>query len=81
MNRIEAAILGVLGLGLVIVLAFMLAPTGKSPATFTQADYQQAKAAENPNDPCATPPGYTDASWREHMGHHPDQYKQCLSTP
>ena len=29
-------------------------------------------------DKCATPPGYTDEQWREHMGHHPDRYKECL---
>lgn len=31
------------------------------------------------SDKCATPPGYTDEQWREHMGHHPDQYKECLN--
>jgi hypothetical protein len=30
------------------------------------------------NDKCQTPPGYTQESWREHMGHHPDIYKECL---
>ena len=39
--------------------------------------YNRAVSSELP-DKCATPPGYTDASWREHMGHHPDQYAECL---
>lgn len=30
------------------------------------------------DDICKTPPGYTDQQWREHMGHHPDRYAQCL---
>jgi hypothetical protein len=64
---------------LVIVLAvagfayFSLAPRGH-----TAANYQAAIVAENPADKCATPAGYTDEQWREHMGHHSDQYKECL---
>jgi len=42
------------------------------------SDYQKAIAAQNPSNICATPAGYTDEQWREHMGHHPDQYAQCL---
>lgn len=30
------------------------------------------------DDICATPPGYTDQQWIEHMGHHPDRYAKCL---
>lgn len=41
-------------------------------------NYSQAKQAEDPANPCVPPAGYTEATWREHMGHHPDQYKQCL---
>lgn len=42
-------------------------------------NYEEAKQAQDPSDPCKAPPGYTEESWREHMGHHPDEYKQCLS--
>ena len=44
----------------------------------TAENFASAKAVENPEDKCATPPGYTDEQWREHMGHHPDQYAECL---
>lgn len=40
--------------------------------------YQQAIAAQDPNNVCATPAGYTDAEWKTHMSHHPDMYTQCL---
>lgn len=30
-------------------------------------------------DICKPAPGYTEESWREHMGHHPDIYKDCLT--
>ncbi len=40
--------------------------------------YQQALAAQNPSNICATPAGYTDAQWKTHMSHHPDMYAQCL---
>lgn len=41
-------------------------------------NYQSAIASENPLDKCKTPQGYTDQEWREHMGHHPDKYRECL---
>ena len=28
---------------------------------------------------CKPAPGYTEESWREHMSHHPDIYKECLT--
>lgn len=31
------------------------------------------------NDKCTPAPGYTEESWREHMSHHPDIYKECLN--
>ncbi len=43
----------------------------------TPANAARAFAAELP-DKCATPPGYTDADWRTHLGHHPEQYAECL---
>ena len=27
---------------------------------------------------CSPAPGYTEESWREHMNHHPNLYKECL---
>ncbi len=27
---------------------------------------------------CAAPAGYTQEQWTEHMGHHPEQYAECL---
>ncbi|MBI2128897.1 hypothetical protein HYU07_01525 [Candidatus Woesearchaeota archaeon] len=42
------------------------------------ANYNKAIQSQNKEDICATPEGYTDQEWREHMGHHPDQYKKCL---
>lgn len=40
--------------------------------------YSKAVEAET-EDPCTPPEGYTDDAWRQHMGHHPDEYKDCLS--
>ncbi len=44
----------------------------------SQERYEAAIESENATDPCVAPEGYTDEAWREHMGHHPDQYKECL---
>ncbi len=30
-------------------------------------------------DKCQAPKGYSDQEWKEHMGHHPDIYKECLT--
>lgn len=43
----------------------------------TTEKYQKALSAET-SDICATPEGYTDEQWREHIGHHPDRYRECL---
>ena len=59
----------------------LLAPQQPAPAQTiqnTQQNYQAALASELP-DKCKAPPGYTDESWREHMGHHPDRYAECLN--
>jgi len=29
-------------------------------------------------DKCKPAAGYTEESWREHMGHHPNIYQECL---
>jgi hypothetical protein len=29
-------------------------------------------------DKCIPGPGYTEESWREHMGHHPSMYEECF---
>ena len=39
--------------------------------------YNRAISSELP-DKCATPEGYTDQQWRDHMCHHPDRYAECL---
>ena len=28
---------------------------------------------------CKPATGYTEESWREHMGHHPNIYRECLT--
>ncbi|MBI5621346.1 rhodanese-like domain-containing protein [Candidatus Falkowbacteria bacterium] len=43
------------------------------------AQSETTTAAELP-DKCATPPDYTLAEWQDHMSHHPDQYRECLTS-
>ncbi len=78
MRRFEIIILSLAGVVTLFVLTFSLVPTARSRYARTPENYARAKAAEVENDPCATPPGYTDAEWQEHLGHHPDQYSDCL---
>ncbi len=44
----------------------------------SQENFSKAVALENSLDKCKTPEGYTDEQWKEHMGHHPDRYAECL---
>jgi hypothetical protein len=34
---------------------------------------------DNEEDKCKVQSGYTEKSWKEHLSHHPDIYKECLS--
>ena len=36
-------------------------------------------AGNNVADKCKPAPGYTEESWREHMSHHPNIYRECLN--
>ena len=68
------SILYVVIIGLVIVSIFLGYQWYQK---YYGVSYSKAMSSELDNK-CATPSGYTDEAWREHMGHHPDQYKECL---
>ncbi len=57
---------------------FIKGDAAPSPVQNTPENFNAFKGAENPEDKCATPEGYTEEEWREHLGHHPDQYAECL---
>jgi len=61
---------------LIIALAFGMWAV-LNPAN-NQDDYQKAISAENPENICIAPSGYTQEQWEEHMGHHPERYEECL---
>lgn len=68
------AILGLVILGLLIMTFF----PGRIYAVSDSLGLRDGNSVE---DKCNPPAGssYTEESWREHMGHHPDIYKECLS--
>lgn len=51
---------------------------GEEAQVYSPEAYEKAKVSEDKNNPCAVPEGYTEETWREHMGHHPEQYEECL---
>lgn len=51
--------------------------SGSVALASTPQNFQKFVSAELP-DKCKTPPGYSDADWKEHLGHHPDRYAECL---
>jgi len=72
-----ALIVAAAGLLLWAVIGFTQGSV-RASGTGSPEDYARMVADELP-DKCATPEGYTDAEWQEHMGHHPDQYAECFS--
>ncbi len=58
----------VLAVAILLLLAFF-------PGVI-QAFKDSGKSA---GDKCKPAPGYTEQEWIEHMGHHPDIYKECLN--
>ena len=60
-------IAGILVLGLVLLTIF---------PGIIQAWQDSGKSA---SDKCKPAPGYTEESWREHMSHHPNIYRECLT--
>jgi len=66
-NIILYMIAGLLVLGLLIMTFF--------PGTI-QAWKDSGKSIE---DKCKPASGYTEESWRKHMNHHPNIYRECLT--
>ena len=60
-------LIGLLLIGLLILTFF---------PGIIQAWKDSGKSVE---DKCSPGPGYTQESWREHMSHHPNIYRECLT--
>ena len=59
-------IIGILILGLLLLTFF--------PGII----YAIKDSGSSGTDKCTPEPGYTEQEWIEHMGHHPELYKECL---
>jgi hypothetical protein len=92
-NKNKALIIGVVVLSMLLLywsvnasnksgIPVVLEPPEKEAITsiteHSEDSFKKAQEAESIEDPCAAPEGYTEESWREHMGHHPANYKDCL---
>ena len=66
---------------IVIIIAVIVAVAAVAFAiyeTFYSSNSYNRAISSELSDKCATPPGYTDQAWSEHMSHHPDRYAECL---
>ena len=63
---------GVAIIAIIVIGAFALVNIKKTTTA------NQFFSAEDKLDKCKTPAGYTEQEWKEHMGHHPNIYKDCL---
>jgi cell division protein FtsN len=62
----------------VVLIVLVFSVTSMYKKDYTEEEYNQFVSAEQ-QDKCATPSGYTDEEWKQHMSHHPDRYKECLT--
>ncbi|MBI4450795.1 hypothetical protein HY642_02360 [Candidatus Woesearchaeota archaeon] len=63
-------------LGLALISLVLIAGCQTQAAPDESAEGGNGAAADA--SPCDPPAGTSAEDWREHMGHHPDQYKGCL---
>ncbi len=75
-NVLIALFMGAILIGVMVLYFSVTSPSGKLENT--PQNFAQLVANENPEDTCAVPPGTDPAQWKEHLGHHPDRYAQCL---
>ena len=75
MKKFENVILYLLLTLILIALIYSLSTLFNKG--YSQKEYDKFVSAEGSNK-CETPSGYTDQEWKEHMSHHPQQYKECL---
>ena len=68
MDKLMIYLIIIVVIGLIVIIAWQITSLN---------NYKKAINSEGTNK-CKTPAGYTDAQWREHMGHHPDRYAECL---
>ncbi len=80
MNLNDLLIFGLLGLVLLAGVFLLLQPPASAPQQEVSPGFmqlaQQAGSGEIP-DKCKAPPGTDPVKWKEHLGHHPDQYGDC----
>ena len=75
MKREEIIVYGIL---IIVIIALVFTISTFFSKGYSQKEYNKFVSAEGSNK-CETPSGYTDQEWREHMSHHPEQYKECLN--
>ena len=66
------------GLLIIIIIGVIFSISTFLSKGYSQKEYDQFVSAEGSNK-CETPSGYTNQEWKEHMSHHPDKYKECLT--
>ncbi len=77
----DETILIALFVGVIVIGAMVLyfsATNQPAKLENTPSNFAQLASKENPEDICAVPAGTDPQQWKEHMGHHPDKYAQCL---
>lgn len=78
MDKLLLGIGALVLVGVLLIGLSMMRVVAPLPLEKNAQNFQQFKAAENPDDKCAVPPGQDPVKWREHLSHHPDLYADCF---
>ena len=63
----------------VVSLVIITISTAFAQYSFHDSDKEDNQKATVEYEKCKPAAGYTEEKWIEHMGHHPEQYKECLN--
>jgi len=77
-NKLIIGILILAGVGTIAWSVSRIISKDNPTNAISQERYEQSIGDELSNK-CQTPEGYTDASWQEHMSHHPERYRECFT--
>ena len=78
MDKLFMGITALVLIGVLLVGMSMMRVLTPSSLEKNTQNFQAFNAKADPDDKCAVPPGQDPVAWREHLGHHPDLYADCL---
>lgn len=77
-NNLRVVLYVVIGLAILALLVFTFFPNMIYAFRDSGVAGNGILSEDSSGDKCTPPPGTSEEAWREHMGHHPNIYAECL---